>query len=93
MISCMKNTALAALTLWLSSAHAAEDGTSSTYATGVPCTPCAESLVSRSMEDCTVKVNINFFASETGTNTLYRPLNGGEKFDALLLQLTRIQFQ
>lgn len=62
----MKNTALAALTLWLSSAHAAEDGTSSTYATGVPCTPCAESLVSRSMEDCTVKVNINFFASETG---------------------------
>ena len=65
----MKSAALATLALWSSGAHAAKDASSSAYATGVPCTPCAETSVAigRSAEDCTIDVKINFFASETGT--------------------------
>ena len=68
MISFIKTTAFAALTLLASGAHAAKEG--GAYATGVACTPCAETdvaVIGRSMEDCTVKVKVNFFASETGT--------------------------
>jgi len=70
MILFIKTAAFAALTLLASGTHATkEEGSSSTYATGVACSPCAETgvaVVGISMEDCEVKVKVNLFASETG---------------------------
>lgn len=67
----LKTAAFAALTFLAASANAQEgEGGPDTgeFRTGVPCTPCAESdaAIGRSSDPCTVKVAINFYASETG---------------------------
>jgi len=70
MLSYTKTAAFAAIACLAANVNAQEEGASTgAFRWNVPCTPCAESdasAIGRTSGDCTVKVKVNFFASETG---------------------------